>query len=101
MEEETLNSKAQLPSAQEDESESMADSPHQNPQSDSDSDSEEDEALDHHQLQTLEAELSTNPSNYDTHVQVSHPLLLPEFYLLECHLLCLVAENYQERKKTQ
>jgi hypothetical protein len=39
--------------------------------SDSDSESDsEDEAQQNLQLQTLEAELSSNPSNYDTHVQV-------------------------------
>lgn len=51
----------------------------QNPKTttDSDSDSEsdsdsDDEAQDNLQLQTLETELSSNPGNYDAHVQVFH-----------------------------
>lgn len=39
--------------------------------SDSDSDSASDPGEDLQQIQTLEAELATNPSNYDANVQVS------------------------------
>ncbi|XP_062095032.1 uncharacterized protein LOC133800931 isoform X1 [Humulus lupulus] len=68
MEEETLTLKPQLPT---DGDEPMLDMAQQNPQTDSGSgsDSDDDEAQDNLQLQTLETELSTNPSNYDSHVQ--------------------------------
>ena len=39
--------------------------------SDSESSDSEDEAEQNEQLLTLESELSTNPSNYDAHVQVN------------------------------
>lgn len=59
----------------------MPDLSHQNPsplssRSDTDSGSEDDDddAQDKFQLQNLEADLSTNPSNYDTHVQVCRGL---------------------------
>ncbi|KAM6563314.1 hypothetical protein CsatB_023312 [Cannabis sativa] len=67
MEEETLTLESQLPT---DGDEPMPDMAHQSPQSDSDSDSDsDDDARDNLQLQTLETELSTNPSNYDAHIQ--------------------------------
>lgn len=59
---------------EDDNDQSMADA--QNPREDSDSDSDsdsesdsDDEAQLNLQIQTLEAELSNNPSNYDSHVQ--------------------------------
>lgn len=84
MEEETLiPPESQPPISEELDSDDDADHPtpdmpHQNPSSppshsDSDSgsdDDDDDNAQDKLQLQNLEAELSTNPSNYDSHVQV-------------------------------
>lgn len=88
MEEEALPPKSQLPISQQhddddDDDQPMPDMPHQNPslassQSDTDSDSDsgseddedDDEAENNLQLQNVEAELATNPSNYDSHVQV-------------------------------
>ena len=96
MEDETLTSKPLMPTSEDDDpnhdapDQSMADLPHHSPttppsDSDSDSDSgsgsnsEDDEAQDKLQLQTLENDLSANPSNYDAHVQV---LLAPFSYVL-------------------
>ncbi|KAF3439308.1 hypothetical protein FNV43_RR17584 [Rhamnella rubrinervis] len=82
MDEETLTPKSQHPTSEkhhddsnDDDDQPMPDLPHQNPslpssQSDTDSGSNgDDEAEDNLQLQNVEAELSTNPSNYDAHVQ--------------------------------
>lgn len=75
---ETIESNAEVPVSDEGNTingdELMPDLPH-NPtstSSDSDSDSEDDESDQKLQLQlhTLQSELSTNPSNYDAHVQV-------------------------------
>ncbi|XP_052192955.1 uncharacterized protein LOC127801673 isoform X2 [Diospyros lotus] len=77
MEEETLNSaNQQSTEAPMEEAEQQSDSEHQNPTnppdagSDSESDSDsDDEARETLQIETLEAELASNPSNYDAHVQ--------------------------------
>ncbi|CAL8109132.1 unnamed protein product [Prunus armeniaca] len=75
MEEETLNPQSKTLTSEDDKNgdQPMADLPDQDPSSsdsDSDSGSEDgDQAQKNLQLQTLEAELSTNPGNYDAHVQ--------------------------------
>ncbi|CAL8998279.1 unnamed protein product [Prunus brigantina] len=75
MEEETLNPQSKTLTSEDDNNgdQPMPDLPDQDPSSsdsDSDSDSEDgDQAQKNLQLQTLEAELSTNPGNYDAHVQ--------------------------------
>jgi RNA recognition motif-containing protein len=51
------------------EDKTMPEAQNLNDGSDSDSDSDDDDAQDTLQLQTLETELSTNPANYDAHVQ--------------------------------
>lgn len=61
--------------------------------SDSDSGSEngDDQAHQNLQLQTLEAELSANPGNYDTHVQVSiHLCQYSGSFLIFSNGLCIV-----------
>lgn len=76
MEEETLNPQSKILTSEEDNNgdQPMPDLPDQDlrsSDSDSDSGSEDgDQAQKNLQLQTLEAELSTNPGNYDAHVQV-------------------------------
>ncbi|XP_021824437.1 squamous cell carcinoma antigen recognized by T-cells 3 [Prunus avium] len=75
MEEETLNPQSKTLTSEDDNNgdQPMPDLPDQDPSSsdsDSDSGSEDgDQAQKNLQLQTLEAELSTNPGNYDAHVQ--------------------------------
>ncbi|ONI36462.1 hypothetical protein PRUPE_1G586100 [Prunus persica] len=75
MEEETLNPQSKTLTSEDDNNgdQPMPDLPDQDPgssDSDSDSGSEDgDQAQKNLQLQTLEAELSTNPGNYDAHVQ--------------------------------
>ncbi|XP_024170815.1 squamous cell carcinoma antigen recognized by T-cells 3 isoform X3 [Rosa chinensis] len=79
MEEETLNPEPETLTLQENNNgdQPMLDAADQNPNSsssDSDSDSgsgsdDEDQAQQNLEIQTLEAELATNPSNYDAHVQ--------------------------------
>ncbi|KAL6297698.1 hypothetical protein ACE6H2_005840 [Prunus campanulata] len=75
MEEETLNPQSKTLTSEDDNygDQPMPDLPDQDPSSsdsDSDSGSEDgDQAQKNLQLQTLEAELSTNPGNYDAHVQ--------------------------------
>ncbi|XP_008218633.1 PREDICTED: squamous cell carcinoma antigen recognized by T-cells 3 [Prunus mume] len=75
MEEETLNPQSKTLTSEDDNNgdQPMPDLPDQDPSSsDSDSDSgsdDGDQAQKNLQLQTLEAELSTNPGNYDAHVQ--------------------------------
>ncbi|ONI36460.1 hypothetical protein PRUPE_1G586100 [Prunus persica] len=76
MEEETLNPQSKTLTSEDDNNgdQPMPDLPDQDPgssDSDSDSGSEDgDQAQKNLQLQTLEAELSTNPGNYDAHVQI-------------------------------
>lgn len=90
---ETLDSSPQAPQISEDatkdnEDQLMTDAPNSNkvPRSDSDTESDsddDDDAKQNLEIQALETELSSNPSNYDAHIQV---------FLLSLHIiLCIYA----------
>lgn len=61
--------------------------------SSSDSGSEDDESDQKLQLQTLQSELSTNPSNYDAHVQVIFLFFLHCFYRTR-YLILILAHGH-------